>query len=126
MLRFVCHAEDPARPPRGRCDDQLEPPWLDAFDAGQVRPLVRERDEVVVDEDAAAALPRGSLKRQCYQVAEATLRHHVLAREQSVVRGQADARLVRCRLGQDGGCKASGVGGRDSLGEEDPNVSPVA
>jgi hypothetical protein len=85
MLRFVRHAKDPSGPPRGRRDDQLEPPWLDAFDASQVRPLVRERDEVVIDEDAAAALPWSSLKRQCYQVAEAAFRHHVLAREQPVV-----------------------------------------
>ena len=126
MLRFVSDAKDAAGSPRCGSDDQCEPLWFHAFDASQVRPLIRERDEVVVDEDAAAALPCGSLKRQRDQVAEAALRHHVLAREQPVIRGQTDARLARRRLRQDDGRKAPSVGRWDRCGEEDPNVRALA
>jgi hypothetical protein len=58
---------------------------LDPRQGGEERPLVRERLELLVNEDGIAMASWFLLKRQRDEIAEPTPRHSVLVREETVI-----------------------------------------
>ena len=61
-------------------------------DCGQIRPLIREWAEIVVDKYAVAVFSRFGLKRQGDQIAEAAGWHGILARKETVIGIETDIR----------------------------------
>ena len=57
---------------RRACQNRINGEERHALDAGEERPLIRERTPTVVDKDACPAIPGLALERQGNQVAEAT------------------------------------------------------
>ncbi len=93
---------------------------------GQEGPLVVERPELVVDEQAVAPLAGAPLQRQGDQVAEAAGRHGVLAREQPVVGGEPDLGPALHGRGEQRGAELARLARGDGPGEEDPDVPALA
>ena len=62
--------------------------------------MVRERLQVVIEEDGVAALSGTELERQSDEIPESALRHGILIREEPVVGLQADVAVPHHRLGQ--------------------------
>jgi hypothetical protein len=63
--------------------------------------LVLVRAKIVIDEDAVTAFPRNALERKRDQIAKATDRHSVLAREEAVIGVESDVRATLHCLGEE-------------------------
>ena len=99
------HAEHAGTAGLGLGDEGRDRGPIQAPNRRQEGPLVVERAEIVVDEQAVALLAGAPLQRQGDQVAEAAGRHGVLAGEEPVVGGEADLRPALHRLGDQHGAK---------------------
>ena len=89
------------------------------------RPLVGVRQPLLVEKHAVAEFPRPLLQRQRDQIAEAALRQRVLVGEEAVVGIQADVRPAFHGFRQQVRAEFAGQGGRDGLGEEQPDCPPL-
>src|SRR5579863_261675 len=81
--------------------------------------------KMLIDEDAVAVFARPALKRQRDQIAEATGRHRILAREESIVRTKANVGTTIHRRSDEKRAEASGICRRNRFGEKNPGVSPI-
>ncbi len=70
-------------------------------------PLVIVWTQLAVDKDAISTLPGVPLKRKSNQIAEATDRHRVLTRKETIVRLEANFRPALHGLGDKHGAKSA-------------------
>ncbi|MEO7272115.1 MAG: hypothetical protein ABIX28_08365 [Vicinamibacterales bacterium] len=89
-------------------------------------PLVRPRDEVVIDKDAVALVSRYLLKWHGDQVPESALRPRVLTREQAVIGVEADVGPLLHRLGKKVRSESACQGGRNGGLEEQRHMPTAA
>jgi len=85
LLRRQAHAEHAAAA-LGHLHCSFDRLTTEPADAREEGPLIRPGLESVIEKDAVALVARRFLQRQGDQVAEASLRHRILAREEPVVR----------------------------------------
>ena len=106
---------------------------VDYLGSAQAADRAEERELVLiwlqrllVQEHRGAAVPAAaSLQRQRDQVPDALLRHEVLRREEPVIAFQPQLSADRHRLAQQRRAERAGIGRRDLLAEEDPDVRPL-
>ena len=96
-----------------------------ALNGGEVGPLIGIWLEILTEEHGAPLAATLTLQGQRDEVAEPTGGHRVLVREEPVIRAHRD-RLTRHRAGQQQRADRPRDTRRDSLGEENPDVRPVA
>ena len=82
--------------------------------------------QLAVDKDAVSMLPGVPLERKSNQIAEATDRHRVLTREETIVRLKANFRPAFHGLGDKHSTKSPRLPRWDWFGEENPDVAAVA
>jgi len=114
------------RPASSPQDRRLDVDGRHARQIRQVGPLIGVGLQTVIHKDAAALLTSRLLQGQGDQVAEASLGHGVLVREQTVIRGELELARPRTRVADDGGAQASGIARGHAPVEENPGVRTVA
>lgn len=107
-------------------DGRLDIVCCHGLDGCQESPLVRIRSEVGIHEYAVTTFARPFLQRQGDQVAEATLGHRVLVREQSVVGFQLQLPGARAGVADDCRTQAPGITGGNAGCKEHPRVRTLA
>jgi hypothetical protein len=125
LLRRETYAEDAAATFRF-LDDPFDLGSADLAHAREKCPLVRQRREVVIDEDAVRLVAGSLLQRQGDQVAESPLGQGVLIRKETVVGVQPDVRPMLHRFGEEVRPETTRQRGWDGVLEEQPHVSAAA
>lgn len=92
---------------------------------GQCRPLIFERAQIGIDEDAAAACPRVFLQRKRHERTEPAVRQRVLVRYEAIVAGEREQALLARRALEQTEGESSGVAGRNRRIEDEPGVRAV-
>lgn len=110
----------------GTQDDGLDVVPCHRLQWSEKGPLVGMRLQSIVHEDACPALARHLLQRQGNQVAEPTFWQGVLVRKQPIIGTQRQLSRAGTGVTDQSRSQPAGIAGRDTTGEEDPGMGPIA